>query len=115
MNPARREVPLRRKFRPGGTAARQLGHKTAIDRRTQCHGLWTFTRPEAARRSHRADRRRRPAHAADRFGVRQIELYHNPRRMVYCLLDGPDQEAIRQHHAALGAPCGDVHQVDSLA
>jgi|HubBroStandDraft_3_1064219.scaffolds.fasta_scaffold109990_2 hypothetical protein len=49
----------------------------------------------------------------DRFGVRQIELYHNQRK-VYCLLEGPDEEAIRRHHAALGVPCGDVHQVDSL-
>jgi Protein of unknown function (DUF4242) len=50
----------------------------------------------------------------DRFGVRQIELYHNPDGKVYCLLEGPDEDAIRQHHAALGVPCGDVHQVDSL-
>ncbi|MGO9779231.1 MAG: nickel-binding protein [Streptosporangiaceae bacterium] len=33
---------------------------------------------------------------------------------VYCLLEGPDEDAIRKHHAALGVPCGDVHQVDSL-
>ncbi|MGH3398947.1 MAG: nickel-binding protein [Streptosporangiaceae bacterium] len=33
---------------------------------------------------------------------------------VYCLLDGPDEEAIRQHHAALGVPCGDVHRVSGL-
>jgi hypothetical protein len=46
--------------------------------------------------------------------VRQIELYHNAGGKVYCLLDGPDEEAIRQHHAALGVPCGDVHRVDSL-
>jgi hypothetical protein len=52
---------------------------------------------------------------ADQFGVRQIELYHNPEGKVYCLLDGPDEAAIRDHHAALGVPCGDVHQVDSLA
>ena len=51
---------------------------------------------------------------ADRFGVRQIELYHNPDGRVYCLLEGPDEDAIRQHHAALGVPCGDVHQVNSL-
>jgi len=51
---------------------------------------------------------------ADQFGVRQIELYHNAEGKVYCLLDGPDAEAIRAHHAALGVPCGDVHQVDSL-
>ena len=52
---------------------------------------------------------------ADQFGVRQIELYHNAEGRVYCLLDGPDEQAIRAHHAALGVPCGDVHQVDSLA
>jgi hypothetical protein len=47
--------------------------------------------------------------------VRQVELYHNADGIVYCLLDGPDEDAIRQHHAALGVPCGDVHEVDSLA
>jgi len=51
---------------------------------------------------------------ADQFGVRQLELYHNAEGKVYCLLEGPDEEAIRQHHAALGVPCGDVHQVDIL-
>jgi hypothetical protein len=51
---------------------------------------------------------------ADRFGVRQVELYHNPDGKVYCLLDGPDEDAIRQHHAALGVPCREVHQVGSL-
>ena len=51
---------------------------------------------------------------ADQFGVRQIELYHNGDGKVYCLLEGPDEEAIRHHHAALGVPCSDVHQVNSL-
>jgi hypothetical protein len=51
---------------------------------------------------------------ADQFGVRQVELYHNPDGKVYCLLEGPDEDAIRKHHAALGVPCGDLHQVDSL-
>jgi len=51
---------------------------------------------------------------ADQFGVRQVELYHNADGRVYCLLDGPDEHAIRAHHAALGVPCGDVHEVDSL-
>ena len=51
---------------------------------------------------------------SDQFGVRQIELYHNADGKVYCLLEGPDEDAIRQHHAALGVPCGDVHQVNSL-
>jgi Protein of unknown function (DUF4242) len=52
--------------------------------------------------------------ATDAFGVRQVELFHNPDGKVYCLLEGPDEEAIRQHHAALGVPCGDVHEVSSL-
>jgi hypothetical protein len=50
---------------------------------------------------------------ADQFGVRQIELYHNGDGKVYCLLEGPDEEAIRRHHAALGVPCGNVHEVNS--
>lgn len=50
----------------------------------------------------------------DEFGVRQVELFHNDDGKVYCLLDGPDEEAIRKHHAALDVPCGDVHRVDSL-
>ena len=52
--------------------------------------------------------------ATDQFGVRQVELYHNADGKVYCLLDGPDEQAIRDHHAALGVPCGDVHEVDGL-
>ena len=55
------------------------------------------------------------AGAKDEFGVRQIELYHNPEGKVYCLLEAPDEEAVRQHHAALGVPCGPVHKVNSLA
>ena len=50
----------------------------------------------------------------DEFGVRQIELYHNPDGKVYCLLEGADEEAVRKHHAALDVPCGDVRRVDSL-
>jgi hypothetical protein len=51
---------------------------------------------------------------SDEFGVLQVELYHNPDGKVYCLLEGPDEDAIRKHHEALGVPCGDVHRVDSL-
>lgn len=50
----------------------------------------------------------------DEFGVRQVELFHNADGKVYCLLDAPDEEAVRKHHAALDVPCGDVHRVDSL-
>lgn len=52
--------------------------------------------------------------ATDEFGVRQVELYHNADGKVYCLLEGPDEEAIRKHHEALGISCGDVHGVSSL-
>jgi hypothetical protein len=52
---------------------------------------------------------------ADEFGVRQIELFHNPDGKVYCLLEAPDEEAVRKHHAALDVDCGDVHRVSSLA
>ena len=52
--------------------------------------------------------------AVDEFGVRQIELFHNAEGKVYCLLDAPDKDAVRQHHAALDVPCGAVHRVDSL-
>jgi len=51
---------------------------------------------------------------ADPFGVEQVELYHNAEGAVFCLLDGPDEEAIRRHHAALGVDCGDVHQIDGV-
>ena len=54
------------------------------------------------------------AEKVDEFGVRQVEAYHNAEGKVYCLLDAPDEASVRQHHAALGVPCGDVHQVDSL-
>jgi hypothetical protein len=54
---------------------------------------------------------------ADEFGVRQLELFHNSDGKVYCALDAldaPDADAVRRHHAALGVPCGDVHQVNKL-
>ena len=50
----------------------------------------------------------------DQFEVRQVELFHNPDGKVYCLLEAPDEDAVRRHHAALDVPCGDVHRVDSL-
>jgi hypothetical protein len=51
---------------------------------------------------------------SDEFGVRQVELFHNPDGKVYCLLEAPDADAVRRHHAALGVPCGEVHEVSSL-
>lgn len=52
--------------------------------------------------------------AVDQFGVKQLELYYNPEGKVYCLLDGPDEQAVRDHHAALGVDCGQVDRVEQL-
>ena len=53
-------------------------------------------------------------HKSDEFGVRQVELFHNADGKVFCLLEAPDAEAVRRHHAALGVPCDDVHEVSGL-
>lgn len=50
----------------------------------------------------------------DQFGVRQVELFHNASGHVYCVLEAPDAEAVRSHHAALGVPCGDVQEVSGV-
>jgi hypothetical protein len=50
----------------------------------------------------------------DEFGVRQVELFHNSEGKVYCLLEAPNADAVRSHHAALGVPCGEVHEVSGL-
>jgi len=53
-------------------------------------------------------------HKMDQFGVRQLELYHNADGKVYCLLEAPDAQAVRNHHEAIGVSCGDVHQVSGI-
>ena len=50
----------------------------------------------------------------DEFGVRQIDLFHNAEGKVYCLLEAPDADAVRRHHAAQGVSCGEVHEVSGL-
>lgn len=54
------------------------------------------------------------ARKSDQFGVRQAELFHNGDGQVYCLLEAPSAEAVRQHHEALGVDCGDVHEVSGI-
>ena len=51
---------------------------------------------------------------ADQFGVRQIELYPTANGKVYCLLEAPDEEAVRSHHEALGVDCADVYLVERI-
>ena len=48
----------------------------------------------------------------DEFGVRQLEFFYSPDGTgAYCLLEGPDEEAVRKHH---GGRCGDPLRVESL-
>ena len=54
------------------------------------------------------------AQKSDQFGVRQAELFHNADGKVYCLLEAPNADAVRQHHAALGVGCGEVHEVRGI-
>ena len=54
------------------------------------------------------------AGTTDEYGVRQLELYYNDGGKVYCLLEGPDEQAVRRHHAALDVPCGEVNRVETL-
>jgi Protein of unknown function (DUF4242) len=54
------------------------------------------------------------AGTADEFGVRQLELYHSPNGKVYCLLDAPNEQAVRDHHAALGVDVGEVDEVTGI-
>jgi hypothetical protein len=53
-------------------------------------------------------------HKTDEFGVRQLELFHNADGKVFCLLEAPNADAVRHHHAALGVPCSDVHEVSGI-
>jgi hypothetical protein len=54
------------------------------------------------------------AGTADEFGVRQLELYHNANGKVYCLLEAPNEQAVRDHHAALGVHVGDIDEVTGI-
>jgi hypothetical protein len=49
---------------------------------------------------------------ADQFGRAPDRAVPQRRRQGVLLLDGPDEEAIRQHHAASRVPCGDVQHVE---
>ncbi len=52
------------------------------------------------------------AEEVDEFGVRQLELFYSPGgKGVYCLLEAPDEEAVRKHHKG---NCGEVIRVESL-
>jgi len=61
-----------------------------------------------------ARQRDRPGAGPTSSASGRLELYHNAERPGLLPARRPDQEAIHRHHAALGVPCGDVHQVDGF-
>ncbi len=50
----------------------------------------------------------------DANGVRQVDLFYNEDGNVYCLLEAPDEDAVRRHHADLNVSCDAVHPVASI-
>jgi Protein of unknown function (DUF4242) len=50
-------------------------------------------------------------HRADIHGVLVVGHWVDSGR-VYCVLEASNPEAIRAHHAKLGLPCDDVHEID---
>lgn len=50
----------------------------------------------------------------DQFQARQLEVFYNRDGKVYCLVEAPDEAAVRSRHAAMGVPCGEVHRIESL-
>jgi Protein of unknown function (DUF4242) len=48
----------------------------------------------------------------DQYGVRQVDLFYSPDGQgIYCLLEAPDEDAVRDHHHG---NCGEVVKVESL-
>ncbi len=51
---------------------------------------------------------------SDEFGVRQVELFHNADGQAHRLLEALAADAVRRHHASIGVPCGEVHELSGL-
>jgi Protein of unknown function (DUF4242) len=51
-------------------------------------------------------------HRADALGVLVVGHWVESGR-VYCVLEASSPEAIRAHHAKLGLPCDDMHEIDA--
>jgi len=48
----------------------------------------------------------------DNFGVKHINiLYNYEADIMYCLLEGPNKEAVEKHHASLGSKCEWITEV----
>jgi len=50
----------------------------------------------------------------DEFGVSHRDiLYSEPDDKIFCILDAPNAEAVRKHHAKAGITCDFVEEVKS--
>jgi hypothetical protein len=50
----------------------------------------------------------------DQFGVTHHDiLFNKAENRIYCVLNAPNAEAVRKHHAHFGITCDWVHEVDS--
>jgi hypothetical protein len=48
----------------------------------------------------------------DEFGVRHVNLFYNKDSgMCFCLLEGPDMEAIEKHHSKVNIKCEWITEV----
>lgn len=51
----------------------------------------------------------------DEYGITHKELFFNKKEdRLYCILDAPNEEAIRRHHEAAGFKCDFITQVDQI-
>ncbi len=50
----------------------------------------------------------------DEFGMTHHDiLFNTAENRVYCVLNAPDAEAVRKHHAQFGIQCDWIHEVNS--
>ncbi|MGA8302260.1 MAG: nickel-binding protein [Thermoplasmata archaeon] len=50
----------------------------------------------------------------DEFGVTHHDiLFNQAENRVYCVLNAPNADAVRKHHAEVGLKCDWVHEVES--
>ena len=52
---------------------------------------------------------------ADEFGVvdRGV-VYDKTAHRMFCVLDAPDEDAVRRHHEAAGVPVESIHPADAI-
>ena len=50
----------------------------------------------------------------DEFGVTHHDiLFNKEKNKVFCVLNAPNEEAVRKHHAKAGIQCNSIEQIES--